>query len=218
MHPAGLPAGEAGQCGWKQRSRDGPLCSAQQQPPGEVPPAGRGDAAGQSGPVPGRGGGDQSEALAEQGLLPGKDSSTLTACSPHLASPFDTLWVAVFGSFKRYSTLQTYPNTLFTMRTEDLLAEIIITIWSCVEIVKQENRTEQHSVLIRRHIQGAGCGPRFDGGSRHLVIREAREGGTTSELLVSKVKESQVKFLKSKMKKNVLGQLQSQHTTPYRPW
>lgn len=69
---------------WMERqSQNGHLCSAQQQPPEEVPPAGRWDAAGHTWHVSGRGSDIQSETLAEQGLLPGMDyvTATLSVCS-----------------------------------------------------------------------------------------------------------------------------------------
>lgn len=68
---------------WMERqSQNGHLCSAQQQPPEEVPPAGRWDAAGHTWHVSGRGSDIQSETLAEQGLLPGMDyvTATLSVC------------------------------------------------------------------------------------------------------------------------------------------
>lgn len=61
-----------------RESQDGHLCSAKQQPPREVPPTGRWDAAGNTRHVPGRGSHDQSETLAEQGLLPGMDNVKAT--------------------------------------------------------------------------------------------------------------------------------------------
>lgn len=63
-------------CGW---SKDGLLRNAQQQPPGEVPPARRCNS-GKTEHVSGRATYDQSETLAKQGLLPGMDEiNTLTA-------------------------------------------------------------------------------------------------------------------------------------------
>lgn len=99
----------------EQQSQDGHLCSAQQQPPGEVPAAGRWDAAGHTWHVSGRGGYVQSETLAEQGLLPGMDcvTATLPVCSSVCAYlPFD---VGHIWFLKCYSTSQMCPNILFMM-------------------------------------------------------------------------------------------------------
>lgn len=76
------PPSQSGRTQVKQSVRqDGHLCSAQQQPPREVLAAGRGDAAGHTRHVPGRCSHDQSQALAEQSLLPGMGSVFITSVS-----------------------------------------------------------------------------------------------------------------------------------------
>lgn len=82
---------------WTERqSQNGHLCSTQQQPPEEVPPAGRWDAASHTWHVSGRGSDYQSETLAEQGLLPGMDCVTATPslCSSLFVCVTETLtWI-----------------------------------------------------------------------------------------------------------------------------